>query len=75
MTTDRRQTDRRAGGVLEGAVLKLSVGSAYGKQRYYPQNPTAEILAALAGTKTFSLEQLEQAKKLGFTIEIIVKGL
>ena len=35
----------------------------------YPANEAAEILAAIAGTKTLSRADLDLAKKLGLQIE------
>jgi hypothetical protein len=40
----------------------------YGNPAIYPVNDTAQLFAAIAGTRTLSHPVLEAAEKLGFTI-------
>jgi hypothetical protein len=51
-------------------ILKLRLKNVYGNELIYPANQVAETFAALIGKKTFDKRDLENIKKLGFTLEI-----
>jgi|688.fasta_scaffold2791738_2 hypothetical protein len=51
-------------------ILKLRIKNVYGNELIYPANETAETFARLVGKKTFDKRDLENIKKLGFTLEI-----
>lgn len=50
-------------------MILLSVGSSYGKERFYPANQTARLLSALTGRKTFARSELDILRRLDFRIE------
>jgi hypothetical protein len=41
----------------------------YGRPAVYPANRPAELLAELAGVKTFNVAQLRAIRELGLTVE------
>jgi len=49
---------------------KVTIKTIYGQDRVYPANDVAFALAALLGSKTFTREQIANAKELGYTFEI-----
>jgi len=48
--------------------LHLRIGSAYGRNLYYPNCPDSERFAKLIGCKTFTEDKILQIRKLGFNI-------
>lgn len=50
-------------------TLKLQVKQVYGKVRIYPMNPAAEKLLGIMGRKTFTEEEVQTLKEIGFTLE------
>jgi len=52
-------------------TIQISVRSAYGRDRYYPENVTARDLALFADIVTFTKSQLEVLKRLGYRIETV----
>ncbi len=50
--------------------ITVRVTSNFGNTAIYPSCPTSEMLAALAGTKTFTNRALEIIKGLGYTINV-----
>lgn len=50
-------------------TVKVEVRSVYGTEKIYPANFEAERFAAIAGTKTLSLADLENIKRLGILVE------
>ena len=54
-------------------IVVLTIKSVYGVPKVYPApgNRTAELLAALVGTKTFSTGDLTVIKALGYEIEYV----
>lgn len=54
-------------------IVVLTIKSVYGVPKVYPApgNRTAELLAALTGTKTFSTGDLAVIKALGYEIEYV----
>lgn len=53
----------------ERLTVKVEVRSVYGTEKIYPANFEAERFAAIAGTKTLSLADLENIKRLGILVE------
>lgn len=53
--------------------MKIQVQNrpSYGKDRVYPVGDAAETFAKFTGRKTFSEEDLDTIRKLGFEIEYI----
>ena len=54
-------------------IIVLTLKSVYGVVKVYPApgNRTAELFAALTGTKTFSPRDLANIKALGYEIEYV----
>jgi hypothetical protein len=54
-------------------TVVLTIRSVYGVPKFYPApgNRTAELFAALTGTKTFSPRDLANIKALGYEIEYV----
>ena len=50
-------------------VAEVEVRNVYGNEMIYPANFAAERFAAIAGKKTLSRSDLENIKRLGFSIE------
>lgn len=50
-------------------TVKVEVRSVYGSEKIYPANFEAERFAAIAGTKTLSVADLENIKRLGIMVE------
>lgn len=51
-------------------VLKIQVKNVYGNETIYPVNETAKIFAKIAGTKTLTRETINQAKELGYQVQL-----
>jgi hypothetical protein len=54
-------------------IVLLTIKSVYGVPKFYPApgNRTAELFAALTGTKTFSPRDLANIKALGYELEYV----
>jgi hypothetical protein len=48
--------------------VEIEVKSVYGNQTIYPVNEHAQLLAAIAGTKTLTNTTLAYAERMGFSI-------
>ena len=55
--------------LIEERIVQVQVKNVYGKATVYPANETAEIFAAIAGTKTLAPLVLAYARRLGFDIQ------
>lgn len=55
--------------LIQERVVQVQVKSVYGSQMIYPANETAELFAAIAGTKTLSNVALAYAERLGFQVK------
>lgn len=55
--------------LVQERVLQVQVKNVYGKATVYPANETAELFAAIAGTKTLAPVVLAYARRLGFDIQ------
>tara|TARA_R110000787_G_scaffold96662_3_gene200147 strand:- start:244 stop:597 length:354 start_codon:yes stop_codon:yes gene_type:complete len=68
------KTYRNTGGpsAPEGGDMKITVEikTVYGKQLIYPVCENAYAFASLTKKKTFSLDNVDEIKKLGFRIEV-----
>lgn len=53
---------------LEG-VVQVFQRQVYGRSAVYPANRPAELLAELAGVKTFNIAQLRAIRELGLTVQ------
>jgi hypothetical protein len=51
--------------------IQVLVTNVYGKRVIYPADTNALAFAAIAGTKTLTLDAINQIKKLGYAIEVI----
>lgn len=49
-------------------LIEIEVKNVYGVPKIYPVSEGAKILAAIAGTKTLSVEDIKNANKLGLTV-------
>lgn len=49
-------------------TLKINIRNVYGVAKAYPADETAEHFAALAGSKTLTLQALREIDALGYTI-------
>ncbi len=54
-------------------MIEVEVKNVYGNELIYPVNDGAKILAAIAGKKTLSPEDLKNANKLGCGIFMVKK--
>ena len=50
------------------STIQIAIRNVYGADRIYPTNDAACALARIAGTKTLTLENLNDAKRLGHTV-------
>ena len=50
--------------------IKVEIKTVYGKQLIYPRCKNASAFARLTGKKTFSLDNVDEIKKLGFRVEV-----
>jgi hypothetical protein len=53
--------------------ITLNYKSAWGNQRYYPACDDSEVIAYLAGFKSFTTQQVEYMKKRGWTVDILAE--
>ena len=53
------------------STIAVSVRNVYGKDKYYPGNDQARVLADIAGTKTLTLATMRKAVAMGFAIKRI----
>lgn len=51
-------------------VITVEIRFNYGIRAIYPECHTARLLAALAGTKTFTPASLETIRRLGYEITV-----
>lgn len=52
------------------SIIKVKVKTVYGNRLVYPVCQRAQLLAEIAGTKTFSKDVLLRIKQLGYTVEV-----
>ena len=52
-------------------IIKVEVKQVYGMERIYPICNTSKLLNNLMPTKTFTIQDLVNIKKLGYQIESI----
>jgi hypothetical protein len=52
-------------------TIQIAIRNVYGADRIYPTNDAGCTLARIAGTKTLTLENLTDAKRLGHTVTCI----
>ena len=50
--------------------ITVRITSNFGNTAIYPACPKSEMLASLAGTKTFTNRALETIKNLGYTVNV-----
>lgn len=50
------------------AIVELLVKDQYGRTVYHPHNEPARHIAAIAGTKTLTMQAIKHAMALGFTV-------
>ena len=50
--------------------ITVEIKNVYGNQSVYPACYTSQLLAKLAGTKTFTRSALDTIKKLGYSITV-----
>jgi hypothetical protein len=50
-------------------VVQVFQRQVYGQPKVYPANHAADLLASIAGVKTFNNQQLQTIRELGLTIE------
>lgn len=55
--------------------ITVTIKSQYGNERIFPACPCAERFAKIAGTKTFSLENINDIKALGYEVIITTPSL
>ena len=48
--------------------IQVEVKTVYGKDKIYPVNEAAQILASIAGTKTLSPQTIEYANAIGLKV-------
>jgi len=49
-------------------IVQIEVKSVYGVSKIYPANDAAKALARIAGTKTLSVSDLQNASSLGLEV-------
>jgi len=54
--------------------VTIEIKTEFGTKRAYPVCPLGQLLAELAGKKTFSRGQLETIEKLGYVVEVKADG-
>lgn len=52
----------------DAPVVELLVRDQYGRKAYHPISQAAHHFAAIAGTKTLTMETIKHAMELGFTV-------
>ena len=55
--------------------LQVIIKNVYGVERIYPVNETAKIFASLTRKKTIDREEIEEIKRLGYSIEVLTETL
>lgn len=55
--------------------IQIELRSVYGEEKAYPACATAEGFAAIAGTKTMTRHTLACVLGMGFTIEVVCRGV
>lgn len=56
---------------MNAQQVKVNLKSVYGEVKAYPVNDAAKTFAAIAGTKTLTVQSLKQIKALGFEIKCV----
>lgn len=56
---------------MNGTKIQVEIKNVYGNETVYPVCKHAKFLAAMAGTKTLTLEKLRFIKANGYEIEIV----
>lgn len=56
-------------------TITVRIANNYGNRAVYPVCETAQKLAALVGTKTFTDRALKQIKELGYAINVEQQSL
>ena len=56
-------------------VVQVEIRMVYGKGLIYPRNATAFIFAKMLGVKTFSREQVQGMRDLGYIVGQVVAEL
>ena len=52
-------------------IIKVEVKQVYGMERIYPSCNTSKLLNNLMPTKTFTIQDLVNIKKLGYQVESV----
>ena len=52
-------------------IIKVEVKQVYGLERIYPSCNTSKLLNNLMPTKTFTIQDLVNIKKLGYQVESV----
>lgn len=52
-------------------TLRVTIGHQYGQEVIYPSCPDSRKFCEIAGTKTMTRRLVDQAKGLGFRVEVI----
>ena len=48
----------------------VQIKNVYGEEKIYPVCDKAQAFAAIAGTRTLTLQTIKQVKKLGYRVEV-----
>ena len=65
----------KSGIVLGMKEIKVTIKNVYGNQTIYPACESAKIFARLAGTKTLTMDAIQDIKKLGYTVHVCQPAL
>lgn len=52
-------------------VIEVNLKSVYGEVKAYPINEAAKLFAALAGTKTLTVQSLKLIQALGYEVKAV----
>ena len=52
------------------SVIEVTAKSVYGRVMLYPANDQAERLAEIVGTRTLTVNTLQTARAMGFTVKV-----
>jgi len=55
--------------------LQVIIKNVYGMERIYPLNATAKIFTSLTRKKTLERDEINEIKRLGYTVEVISEKL
>ena len=55
--------------IINDQIIEVEVRNVFGRSLVYPVNDNAKILASIAGAKTLSTIDLENAVKLGLNVK------